>query len=349
LECLFLCALLALRPGLGVWVGRLLLFRFMLLSGAVKLLSGDAIWANGTALEYHFETQPLPTLFAWYAHQLPDWFLYGGVMATFIIELALPFLIFLPRNPRLVAIGSFVFLELLILLTGSYNFFNLLTIVLCIALLNDQMLPSKRWKVAGINAVKSIWLRIPTAIIGILLIIGGVLHMASTLSNRNLPNWAATPLIVTSSFHFVNGYGLFAVMTTQRDEIIIEGSMDRENWLPYKFPFQPGELDRMPVLATPHQPRLDWQMWFAALGPVERNQWFYAFAQSLLEAKPAVLELVEAPFESEPPRYIRAVRYRYRFSTPEQRRETGQWWTRTLIEGYMPIIQLRREFDIRSR
>ena len=307
----------------------------------MKLLSGDPTWADATALNYHFETQPLPTVLAWYAHQLPDWLLHGGVITTFVIELGLPFLIFLPRNPRMLACAGFILLELLILLTGSYNFFNLLTIVLCLALLNDQMFRWARWQVA-IEGVKSAWSRYLTTLIGLLLVIGGVLHLAHTLSGRNLPNWAVTPLAVVAPFHVVNGYGLFAVMTTQRDEIVFEGSMDGKTWLAYEFPFQPGAVDRMPGLATPHQPRLDWQMWFAALGEVERNPWFYAFAQALLEARPAVLALLQHdPFAGEPPRYLRAVRYHYQFSSPAQRRATGAWWTRTLTRGYMPVLRLK--------
>lgn len=139
IECGALLVILNLDTRVGIWLFRLLVFRFMFLSGAVKLLSGDPTWADLSALGYHFETQPLPTVLAWYAHQLPDAMLRLGVAATFVVELLLPFFIFLPRNFRFVAFAGFVLLELLILATGNYNFFNLLTILICLSLLDDRV------------------------------------------------------------------------------------------------------------------------------------------------------------------------------------------------------------------
>src|SRR2546427_5138692 len=123
-----------------LWLCRWLLFRLMFMSGAVKLLSGDATWSKLTALTFHYETQPLPTWVGWYAHQLPVWFQKTSVALMFVIELAAPLLIFCGRRRRQIACGAFVLLMLLISLTGNYCFFNLLTVALCVLLLNDAFL-----------------------------------------------------------------------------------------------------------------------------------------------------------------------------------------------------------------
>jgi predicted DCC family thiol-disulfide oxidoreductase YuxK len=331
-ECLVLAAVIARAPTLGVWVARLLLFRFMLLSGAVKLLSGDSTWADATALQYHFETQPLPSVLAWYAQQLPPTVLRWGVYATFVIELVLPFLIFLPRNPRLLALGGFVLLEVLIALTGSYGFFNLLTMVLCIALLDDPIEPPAR---AARGHPRRRWF---TRALALLVMVQGLTIVAATLMRQSSPNWTR----LTAPLFLANGYGLFAVMTTQRDELVIEGSMDGERWLAYRFPFKPGQPTRAPVWAAPHQPRVDWQMWFAALGPPAQSPWIYDFASRLLEAEPVVLGLIEDPFQGQAPALLRIQRLRYRFSTPEARARSGAWWQRGPAETWLGPLRLRR-------
>jgi len=335
IECLVLCALLAARPGWGVWLFRLLLFRFMFLSGAVKLLSGDPTWADATALEYHFQTQPLPTVFAWYAQQLPPWVLHGGVYATLVIEIVLPWLVLLPRAPRLAAGAGFVLLEVLILLTGSYNFFNLLTIVMCLSLLDDDLL---RW----LPSLRGIGLRRRgrhlVAGLGCSIALLGVLVVVETVTDVRAPR---ALLAFADPARAVNRYGLFAVMTTERDELVVEGSLDGVEWRVYEFPFKPGDPGRAPRLATPHQPRLDWQMWFAALTSLEGAPWIYGFADALLRAEPHVLALLQDPFQGRPPAFVRIVRYRYRFTTAAEREATGNWWARERLGPWSPELRLR--------
>ena len=148
-------------------------------------------------------------------------------------------------------------------------------------------------------------------------------------------------LSLTSPLHIANGYGLFAVMTKSRPEIVIEGSMDGTKWQAYELPFKPGALDRAPVWATPHQPRLDWQLWFAALAPANRNPWLEGLMLGILKGSAPVLALFETnPFPEEPPRYLRAQLYQYRFSSREQREMTGQWWTRELQRAFFPAARL---------
>ena len=318
-ECLFAAAILARSPVAGIWVLRLLAFRFMFLSGAVKLLSGDPAWADLTALEVHFETQPLPNVLAWYAHRLPAPLLTFAVAATFFIELVLPFFIFGPRKLRAVAAVGFVLLEVLIFATGSYNFFNLLTIIVCLALLDDRFLGRNGDGVADPSRPGVRWLA------GVVIALGLCQTASAFMHFPNPAQWVA-PLRI------VNGYGLFAVMTMERRELVIEGSMDGDTWQEYAFPFKPGAVDRAPGWATPHQPRLDWQMWFAALTVPERAPWIYGFVAQLFEAEPTVLAWVDSPFGDDAPKYIRIISYRYRFTpagVASAAPDAGRWWTRS--------------------
>ena len=334
IECLVIAAVLARSPVFGIWLARLALFRFMFLSGFVKLASGDTTWADGSALAFHFETQPLPTALAWYVHNLPPTVLEWAVWMTFVIELALPFCIFLPRNIRLVAVGGFVLLEVLIFATGNYNFFNILTIVLCVALLDDRWTkPIVRGVATASGRKVSKTLAACVMALGILVTFHAVFRLPAPIA---VLTEAAAPL------RLANPYGLFAVMTTRRDELVVEGSMDGSAWVPYAFPFKPGNLTARPRWATPHQPRLDWQMWFAALTTPEGAPWIYDFALALLEARPDVLKLVADPFDGARPKFVRIVRHRYRFSTPEQKSPTGAWWVRGDAATWLPPTHLRR-------
>ena len=186
LEALVLAAVLSRQPRVGIWLTRLLIFRFMLLSGAVKLTSGDLMWRTLSALDVHFETQPLPTVLAWYAHQLPRGLLHAGVVATFVIELGLPFCIFAPRNVRRFAAAGFLLLQALIVLTGNYNFFNLLVIVLCFALLDDRVFRSRchrRTRIARTHSGAG-W-RVVIAVMAFL----GVLQIHQTIARASLQDW----------------------------------------------------------------------------------------------------------------------------------------------------------------
>jgi uncharacterized membrane protein len=165
-----------------------------------------------------------------------------------------------------------------------------------------------------------------------------VIFLGATGSRASLEGIPRQLVAWTEPFHIANSYGLFAVMTTRRDEIVFEGSPDGQKWLPYELPYKPGALDRPPVWAAPHQPRLDWQLWFAALAPREQNPWLQGLIKGLLTGADPVLGLFEDnPFASEPPKFIRASLYRYRFTDWHTRRETGDWWTREYIGSFWPV------------
>jgi lipase maturation factor 1 len=265
----------------------------------------------------------------------------------FLIELALPFLIFTTRQLRLAAFGGFVLLQIGIALTGNYGYFNLLTIVLCVLLLDDGMLgravePQKLPPgevPAAVGLAHSIFLGIATVTI---LLVSVTSLLASLGLKGNWPRPIDAVESFVAPFRSVNIYGLFAVMTTTRPEIIVQGSDDGTEWRDYNFKYKPGNLTRAPRYIAPHQPRLDWQMWFAALGSYQNNPWFVRFCVRLLEGSPPVLELLaENPFPAHPPKFIRALVYDYQFTTAQERRRTGQYWHRKDERIYLPPISLK--------
>jgi hypothetical protein len=332
---------------LVIWLLRLLLFKLMFSSGCVKLLSGDPTWHDLTALTYHYETQPLPTWIGWYAAQLPLWFQKLSCAVMFIVEIGVPFLIFLPRRIRLVGCGAMMGLQVLILLTGNYTFFNFLTLALCLLLLDDFVLRKftrKKMTVTtpGLRPLP----RWPHLIIVPLSVVMLSLSLFQIFSMLGWNSRVLTPVAAVDRWlaplRTENGYGLFRVMTTERLEIIVEGSDDGTNWLAYDFKYKPGDLKRPPSFIEPFQPRLDWQMWFAALGDYSQNPWFENFCVRLLQGSPAVLALLDKnPFPAKPPRYIRAGLYDYHFTTLTERRRTGDWWQREFIGEYLPPVSLR--------
>jgi hypothetical protein len=343
---------------LVVWLFRWLLFRLVFCSGVVKLLSGDPSWRSLTALHYHYETQPLPIWTSWYMHQLPGWFQQLSVLVTLVAELLVPLLIFGPRRCRQAACAGIVGLQLLIAATGNYGFFNLLTMVLCVLLLDDDFFPArirKRfappiepgasskprewWHVFNMPHRWSSWLVLPVAV-GIFLVSFMPFVWSCGLAIHG-PTWLVRAHRAIASFRSVNSYGLFAVMTTRRPEIIIEGSDDGKTWKEYTFRWKPGDPRRRPSFAGLHMPRLDWQMWFAALGRCEENSWFVRFLVRLLRGSPEVLALLDRnPFPDQPPHYIRAVLYQYHFTDSTVRSRIGTWWRREPIGLYCPVLSL---------
>jgi predicted DCC family thiol-disulfide oxidoreductase YuxK len=323
-----------------VWLFRWLTFRFMFLAGAAKITSGDTTWRDLTALHYHFETQPLPTPLAWYVHQSPSWLLQAGVVVTLVVELVVVFLIFLPRRPRLLAAWCILIFETFILLTGNYNFFNLLVMLLCVSLFDDQAFNVRAPHVTCGRSKVRAWTH---GMLAVLLVSLGLVVIESQLTRHRPPEPLAEFRDFFVPFFIVNPYGLFANMTTRRPEIVIEGSNNQIRWAEYAFKYKPGALDRRPLWNFPHQPRVDWQMWFAALGDPRAEWWFALLLQRLLENSPPVVALFERnPFPDGPPQYMRALLYDYHFTTYEERHETGDWWKRELLGVYYPIVSLKK-------
>ena len=351
LETTVLAMLLSPRglfPGLGaddpprplaLWAGRLLLFKLMFLSGWAKYASQDPTWRDLSALTFHYQTQPLPTILGWFAHRLPLFFHQASALLMFGVQLIAPFLLFLPARGRRWAVPPLFLLQLLIALTGSYGFFNLLAVVLMALAVDDGTLQASLPK-----GLRGLWRdqqltprRAPLQDGAAALLVGLQLALlfARFAGSERLPDPVASTLEHLRPLRSLNHYGLFAVMTTERREIVIEGSRDGKTWLPYTLPFQPGPLERAPVWAGPHMPRLDWQLWFAALGEARDNPWFSSFLLRLGEGVPAVRRLLLLdPFGEDPPTQLRAQLYRYRFTTPAERAVSGVWWAREPLGLY---------------
>lgn len=327
---------------------RWLLFRLLFLSGLVKLASGDPAWHSLAALRYHYETQPLPTPLAWYMHQLPLGFHKLEAVLMFGAELGVPFLFFAPRRIRQLGALATLGFQALIFLTGNYTFFNLLTAALCLFLLDDALLArllprARREKLAAARSrrrPRRLYQAVAAALAVFILTVSSY-EMANEFLHVRFE--AADQVMERiDPLRIINTYGLFAVMTTSREEIVLEGSNDGVTWQEYEFPYKPGDVERRPPWVEPHQPRLDWQMWFAALGSYRNNPWVLRLMGRLLEGEPEVLRLLaKNPFPDRPPKYVRALLYEYRFTTPEERQQTGAWWVRNPRGLYVPPVSLQ--------
>ena len=344
-------------PALGRYVIWWLLFRLMFLAGVVKLTSGDPTWRDLTALTFHFETQPLPTPLAWYSHQLPAWWHRASCAAMFAIELVAPLLLFGPRLGRHFAALVLAAFMGAVALTGNYTFFNLLAIALCLSCLDDawwqRVLPSRiasrviRAPSTDADAVPSrrrmklFFQPVAAPLAWFVFAYTGAQALTVFLPAGAQQSFATVGSVL-APFRSLNNYGLFAVMTRPRYELIFEGSDDGRSWHPFELPHKPGAVDRRPTWVAPHQPRLDWQLWFAALGNATHNRWVLGLCEHLLRGNATVLRLFETnPFLEKPPRFVRVVRYEYHFTDRDTRARSGHWWTRTPVEFYVPQASLR--------
>jgi hypothetical protein len=326
----------------------------MFLSGVVKLASGDPTWRAWQALEHHYQTQPLPTWTSWYVHQLPPWFQWLSAGFMFFGELVAPFLLLGPRSIRLAGFAILVLLQVLIAATGNYGFFNLLAVVLCCAWLDDRdwswlkarwsMFLSRVSSPAQRNHQPALrtWSlprRILTGAIGtVLILVTAAETLEGVWPTAPVPGELAVIQNYLAPLRIANTYGLFAVMTTRRAEITVEGSDDGSTWRAYRFRWKPCDLDQRPRFAPFHLPRLDWQMWFAALrGNCYSQPWFLRFEQRLLEGSAPVRALLDDdPFPGRAPQFIRARQDLYRFTKVGAK----DWWERTEIGLYCPELSL---------
>ncbi|XP_038667573.1 lipase maturation factor 2a [Scyliorhinus canicula] len=431
-----------LHDGVTFWLVRWLFFRLMFASGVVKLTSRCPTWWGLTALTYHYETQCIPTAASWFAHQVPAWLHKFSVVIVFVLETVVPLLFFAPtRRLRLFAFYTQVLLQILIIITGNYNFFNLLTIVLGFSLLDDRHF--HYWSRRGKKQIPESWSRTLQAwIIGLtelavfVTLVYGTIHYFGLSVNwekrmieskivftfHEFTRWLkiVTPLtmwigvlslgweIFTSllsslmvkgfiakfwatsqwalfavaaaamfaislvpytfieyeassnlrpeirrlydmvdRYQLVNSYGLFRRMTGVggRLEVVVEGSYDGQRWTEIEFMYKPGNLSVPPPLVAPHQPRLDWQMWFAALGDHRHSPWFTSFIHRLLQGKKNVVRLVQVDetkyaFSNKPPTYIRAQLYKYWYTIHKTGSTLNDWWTREHGGEFFPSVTL---------
>jgi hypothetical protein len=321
---------------LALW----LLFRLHVESGLAKLLLGDPSWRNLTALASYYETAPLPTWVGWWVHQLPLGAHRATALVTYVVELAFPFGLLGPRRLRAVVFAGMVAMQLVILLTANYGFFNHLSAALCLFVLDDGHLG---WVAARFGrslaprpprpasrAASIVLAPVATGLIALSLVAFAPLVPALREESRAL----APVHRMAGRWRSVNAYHLFAQMTYVRREAVIEGSDDGITWLPYELRWKPGDPRRAPAFVAPHQPRLDFQLWFLLLGGRDVPPYFLHLLERL-ETRPDAVAgfFARDPFAGRAPAHVRVAAYRYAFTDIATRRATGAWWTRQL-EGY---------------
>ena len=307
-----------------------LVFRLNFESGAAKLLLGDPTWRDLTAMVGYYETAPLPTWVGWYAHQMPVWAHRASAAFVYLVELGLPLLVWGPPRARAIAFGGFLAMQVGVALTANYGFFNYLSAALLLFVLDDRQLgrPPR-----PAPAPRRSW---PLACVAAMLVTLSVVAFVPFLPVPMTVQRAALPVRrQLEPFRSVNAYHLFAHMTWVRREPVIEGSADGVTWLPYELRYEPGDPERRPPFVAPHQPRVDFQLWFLLLGNPDAR-WFDGLLDRLLHAPDAVAPLfARDPFPDTPPRFVRVAVYRYRFTDSATRAATGAWWRRELL-GHLP-------------
>jgi hypothetical protein len=337
------------KPSLiPVFLIQWLLVRLMLLSGIVKLMAPEPnTWHDLTALSYHYMTQPLPPWTAWFFHHLPLWFHQASCLIMFIIEIPVAVLLLGPRRIRHVAALLQMALMLVVIISGNYGFFNYLTMALALMCLSDSFYAGMgKWFRAPVSDLEQLkplsrWALIPLLVVTLLMTSIAFGQRTQLISRDSflseIHRW-------TASFHLFNSYGLFASMTTERPEVAIEGSMDGKEWKEYEFRWKIDRLEEKPKFVAPYHPRLDWQMWFAALRPdIRYAPWVRNLMVRILEDSQPVMGLMgEDPFPDGPPRYIRARVYDYQFTSPPERVEAGCWWERHDLRPYSLPLERRR-------
>lgn len=315
-------------PNLFAWLSvNFLVARFHLQSGAVKLQSGDRNWHKLTALHYHYQTQPIPNTTAWFFHHTPSWFKKFSCGMMFFIELVMPIFVFANAELRLITFLSFAGLQYFIWLTGNFSYLNSMSVALSVVLISNGYFgaPASAASAFGLaDALASI---------------GGVTLLSLQLM-RLWTHFFPNPLFShilswVSPFHIANRYGIFAIMTTKRYEIVVEGSDDGVVWKEYLFKHKPSEVSRRPRRISPYQPRIDWQAWFLPFSSYQAEPWFQSFLKHLLKGTPEVLKLLRSnPFPERPPKYIRAIAYDYVYSDWGDK----DWWKRTYMGSYSPVL-----------
>jgi hypothetical protein len=347
---IFLCPLLDGRPFPRrppplaiIWLFRLLIFRIMLGSGMIKI-RGDASWRNLTALYYHFETQPMPNGLSRWFHFLPRGVLRGGVIFNHLAELVAPWFVFWPRIGRTIAGIVIIAFQIAIALSGNLSFLNWLTVVPALACLDDRawakIFPSsltKRAEVARVAAVVSRPMLRTTWAVAALLAFLNIQPIINIFSPHQIMNTSFDPL------DLVNTYGAFGSVGKERFNVVFEGTNDtvpndHADWKPYPYKGLPVALDERPPQIAPYHLRLDWQMWFAAMGTPNDYPWTLNLIWKLLHNDPGAVGLFRSnPFPDKPPRYIRAVWYRYSFARPNPQ---GIWWTRDKLGLWLPPLEV---------
>ena len=321
-----------------------LLFRFYIQAGMSKIQSGDKSWRDLTAIAYHYLTQPIPNLQAWYFHKFPMAFHKFSVLVMFYAELIAPLFMWGGPLSRLFAFTQVCGLQISIWFTGNLSYLNHMTAFQSVILIHNKYLEPIFGSPIQQESSSVLWYvlaSIPALIFLLLQVFNLIQTFVPTL-------WFQKILVALQHFHICYPHGIFAVMTTVRNEIILEGSDDGVNWKEYEFYHKPGDLKKRPARISPYQPRLDWQAWFLPFRSVMHQVWFQLFLIKILEGAPLVLKLLKNnPFPEKPPKYIRVLMYDYVYTTREEKKRSGHWWKRTLVGESVRPFSLTGKKEIR--
>ena len=325
-------------PVVVIWLLKWLLFRNMFGAGLIKI-RGDDCWRGLSCMNYHYETQPIPNPVSWFAHHLPDRFHRLETLGNHVVELAVPFLYFAPQPYAAVGGGATVLFQAWLMVTGNFAWLNALTVVQATAMLSDGVLVSLL--PAGVVSIPApaptpFYLQVVAGVVGLIVVALSLRPARNVLSESQAMNASYDPL------NLVNAYGAFGSVTRDRYQLVVEGTRaeypDEDDWEAYDFVGQPVRTDERPRQVTPYHLRLDWQLWFAAMRPRPgpRQRWLIAFLEKLLEGDDATRALLgRDPFGDDGPEMVRVTRYRYRYTTPAERDETGDWWRRKRVGTYV--------------
>jgi hypothetical protein len=342
-------------------------FRIYFESGVAKIASGDKAWRQFTAMDDYYQNGPLPTWIGWYVQHFPHWFHASTSFLTLAIELVLVWMLFLPRQFRILCFFIVTPFEIVIILTANYAFLNYIVLSLGFLLLDDRflekILPSNfrnwiertrepvaggpqtktegDWRTALSGRMAPVRMSIAAICLGLVFYSATAQFLWMFVPELPLP---VKPVGVLDPFRISNRYGLFAVMTHQRYEIEFQGSPDGKIWLTYPFRYKPQDMKKPPGIYAPYQPRFEWNLWFASLGSWRNYRFVLWTEERLLQNDPGVLSLFAAnPFSGNPPSQVRAVIYQYWFTDRAIKRTTGAWWRRQMLGEYAPPLE--RESD----
>jgi hypothetical protein len=327
-----------------VFLVRWLLFRVEFGAGLIKM-RGDRCWRDLTCLYYHHETQPMPNPLSRFFHHLPKRFHRMEVLGNHFAQLVAPVFLFAPQPVASIA-GLIVFgTQGWLVLSGNFAWLNVITMSLALMSVDDSVfglaLSAVRPSVGAESGIDALFGAVVLAVTALIIFLS-YRPARNLLSRRQLMNYSFDP------FHIVGAYGAFGSVTKERDEVILEGATDvtitaDTVWREYEFKGKPGDVRRRPPQVAPYHLRLDWLMWFAAMSSPMYHDWFMPFVLKLLHADRPTLRLLRIdPFAGDPPRFVRARLYRYRFTTPAEHRESGAWWRRELLGEYLPPVSLRQ-------
>ena len=342
LEAGFLAILLGAGATSPPWplvlLFRWLLFRVEFGAGLIKL-RGDRCWRDLTCLYYHHETQPMPNPLSWYFHHLPRPLHRLEVLGNHFAQLVVPFLLFAPQPVASIAGAVILVTQGWLVLSGNFSWLNVLTMTLALSAFDDRSLTLVLPLHPPPEAALPAWWQ--AAVVGLTALVLALSYRPARnlLSRRQLMNFSFEPL------HLVNTYGAFGSITKERYEIVIEGAEDPRagegEWREYEFKGKPGDPRRRPPQVAPYHLRLDWLMWFAAMESPLHHRWFLALVVKLLQDDRPTLKLLRrSPFPAGPPAVVRARLYRYRFSSPAERRRGEGWWVRTPVRDYLRPVGL---------